>query len=114
MSIAIIAKARKANEGLINLAMEKLINGFMDKLLYYFVNYNIRVTQFVAVVWTDQGKRLCELLGMKIIGHDEYQHPVYSIDLDPEELLKTTIIFESVRKLALTYRNFPKSEYAYK
>lgn len=101
LTIAVNPDARKANEGLIFRALEKLINGFVNKLVHYYLHHNIKVTEFVAVGWTSEGRKLCELLGMKKTGADKYDNPVYTIDIEKD---KTNFQFDSVKSLVALYR----------
>jgi hypothetical protein len=103
MSIAIAPDARKVNEGLIYLAFEKLMNGYINKLIHYYSTQNIRVTQFLAVGWTTEGRKLCNLLGMTEIGIDKFGNNIYYLDLEKESLLKGGRLLESVKKLIITY-----------
>lgn len=106
MSIAIAQESRAISEGLIHLAFEKLMNGFVNKLIYYFINNNIRVTQFLAVGWTSEGRKLCRLMGMQQVGIDHYSNPIYLFDLENESQLNNKMILECIKKLIITYKKF--------
>ena len=54
--------------GLMNRAVEKLISGLIEKLLYYAVYRQIRVAEIVACAWTPAGLKLCQKLGMIVVG----------------------------------------------
>jgi len=106
MSIAISPFARSANEGLLYLAFEKLMNGFVNKLVYYFTNHNIKVTHFLAVGWTNEGRRLCKIMGMEQVGLDRYSNPIYMLDLENSNTTDKGHLLESIRKLVLTYKSY--------
>jgi len=107
MSIAIDPQARNVNEGLLNMAFERLMNGFINKLIYYYTNSNIKVSQFLAVGWTNEGRRLCKILGMTMIGNDEFGNPIYLLDLENEDLPKKEHLIESIKKLIEVYKQYP-------
>jgi hypothetical protein len=77
MSIAISPGARSTQPGLHNPPLDRLLGGFLDKLAYYATHHRISVSEFVAVGWTDEGKRLCQILRMENVGQDRYGHPVF-------------------------------------
>ena len=104
MSIAIHPNARKINEGLIHMAFEKLLNGFINKLIEYYKNSNIKVLEFIAIGWTTEGKRLCKMLGMNEIGKDKYTNPIFSINFENENILEN-IYFDSIKSLIKTYKS---------
>ena len=107
MSIAIIPAARNVSQGLLHLAFERLMNGFIHKLIDYYRNFNIKVSQFLAVGWTKEGRKLCEILGMTMVGKDEFNNPIYLLDLENEDLLKKKHLIESIKKLVEVYKNSP-------
>jgi pimeloyl-ACP methyl ester carboxylesterase len=106
MSIAIMPSARTANEGILYLAFEKLINGFVNKMIYYFINFNIRIRRILAVGWTSEGKRLCQLLNMRHIGNDKFNNPIYLLDIEEQYVLSGVRQMESIKKLVKTYNAF--------
>lgn len=78
MSIGIAPDARHPA------AMEELVKVFFAKLAGY-AKMNIRVSEFAAVVWTNEGKRLCRAVGMdevaKYTDTDGALHPVFWMSL---------------------------------
>ena len=77
MSIAIDPEARKASQGLFQEHFERLLWGFFDKLIWYAIDCRIRVTELVAVGWTEQGKQLCKWFHMTEVAEDPFGNPVY-------------------------------------
>lgn len=67
--------------GLINVVGERLFAAFFYKLMEYWKNDRIMITEFLATAWTPPGQKICEELGMKEIGKDKYGHPIYWSDL---------------------------------
>lgn len=77
MSIALHPTAQPRNEGLINSALEKLLNGFCFKLKNYAQHHGIIVDEMIATGWTPAGRKLCQLLGMKTAATDANGHPIF-------------------------------------
>ncbi|MBI3300930.1 MAG: alpha/beta hydrolase [Deltaproteobacteria bacterium] len=105
MSIVLSPAVRRARLGLFNEAFEKLINGFIDKLIRYEKNENIRVREVVAVGWTLEGRKLCELIGMKQVAQDTFTNPVYWVSTDSDELRACSPVLPSIRQLLEIYRS---------
>lgn len=105
MSIAIASDTLNTSQGLFQGALEKLIYGFIYKLIGYARDQNIKVREFLAVAWTDKGKRLCKMFGMQEVNKDEYGNPIYWIDLEDKNILKQKTIFPGIRKLLEIYQN---------
>ena len=80
MSIALSNKERLYEQNLIQSTFEMLIQGFMEKLFYYAINYQIKVKNLVAIGWTKEGIKLCHNFGMKETGKDIYNNPIFVID----------------------------------
>lgn len=81
MSIAIAEKYRRWGDGISQQAYFQLLTGFLDKLTYYAKHHGVHVTHFIATAWTPEGRRICELFGMKEIGKDEFQDSIYELDI---------------------------------
>jgi len=71
MSIAIEPSIRDLRCGHYQFAFELLINSFIEKLIYYYRTKRIKVIEIVAAAWTDEGKRLCKILGMNENGNTD-------------------------------------------
>ena len=108
MSIAIHPDARNASQGLFQEAFEKLLWGFFDKLIWYAIDCRIRVTELLAVGWTDQGKSLCEWFRMKKVAVDPFGNPVYWMSLNPKTLLNGKRLFPGLERLLKTYADLDK------
>jgi pimeloyl-ACP methyl ester carboxylesterase len=104
MSIAIEPSALQASEGLFQAALEKLLYGFFEKLIWYAVDRKIRVTEFVAVGWTGKGEKLCRAFGMEKVGEDHYDHSIYWINLSDPTILIKKRLFPALRRLLNTYQ----------
>lgn len=104
MSVAIAPDVRQLNQGLFQEPFEKLINGFIGKLIYYAIYQNIKVSEIVAIGWTSQGRKLCKLFGMREINKDKFRNPIFWVDLNSEDILEKQKIFPGIRKLVEAYR----------
>jgi pimeloyl-ACP methyl ester carboxylesterase len=64
--------------------MEVLVKGFFAKLAEY-AKMNVRVSEFVAVAWSVEGKRLCKAIGMNEVSNykdtNGDTHPVFWMSL---------------------------------
>ncbi len=103
MSIATLPEVRNTSQGMICSSLEKLINGLVNKLLHYYWMQNVKVSHFIAVGWTSQGRKLCKLLGMRQVGHDKYKNPIFLLEIEKIDL--NTQILDSIKKLKRTYDN---------
>lgn len=110
MSVTVDPSLRRANQGLLQEPLERLINAFVGKLFYYAVNHNIRVTKVVSVGWTEPGKKLCEALGMVLVGKDKDDHPIYQLDFSVGPIKSARSILPSVLKLSETYKRIAQQE----
>ena len=81
MSIAIHPDSRRLAEGVDQSALHRLIFGLTHRMEILAREHHILVKRIGAVGWTDEGKRLCELLGMSEHGMDRFLHPAYLLDL---------------------------------
>ena len=81
VSIATDKEVSKQLRGLTAEPFELLVNAFVDKLLYYAINKHVRVNEIVAAAWTGEGRRLCEMVSMKPISHDQFGYPIYQVNL---------------------------------
>lgn len=82
MSMAIKPAYRDSDLGLISRAFETLLNGFIDKLIFYAEEHRARIKEIVAVGWTAEGMKLCEALGMENSGgKDRYGNPIFRLDV---------------------------------
>lgn len=105
MSIATASDVRRPSQGIFQESLERLVNGLIDKLVYYAIYRNIRVTEIAAVGWTDAGRHLCKLLGMKQIKKDEFGNPIYCLAID--ELSTSRPAFSGIRRLIEVYQKKP-------
>ncbi len=92
MSLATKEDVRQFRAGLMNTVADRLLAGLFKKLLDYWQDHNIQVTDFAAIAWTPAGKKICELLGMKKIGADKLGHPIYHITTAGNQNLKKHVI----------------------
>lgn len=104
MSVAIDPAVRRANQGLVQESLERLINGFLNKLCYYAINHQIRVTDLISVGWTDSGKKLCEMFGMEPQGKDMDGNPIYLLDFRNGPIKSASEVFPTVQKLSNIYK----------
>jgi pimeloyl-ACP methyl ester carboxylesterase len=110
MSVAIDPSLRRANQGLLQEPLERLVNAFVGKLYYYAVNHRIRVTEIVSVGWTGSGRKLCEAFGMVPRGSDRDGHPIYWLDFNSGPIQSARPIFPSIQRLSETYRRLAEEE----
>jgi pimeloyl-ACP methyl ester carboxylesterase len=82
MSIAILPSARLVSQGILHSALEKLTNGFVNKMINYYKTHNIRIKRILAVGWTSEGRKLCQLLGMHRVGTDKFDNPIYFLEFN--------------------------------
>jgi hypothetical protein len=83
MSIAISEKYRRWGDGIFQQAYFHLQAGFLEKLMHYGRNHGVRVTHFLATAWTDEGRNICESLGMRDVGNKDRfnRHSVFELEL---------------------------------
>jgi hypothetical protein len=110
MSVAISPSLRRANQGLLQEPLERLVNAFVGKLYYYAVNHRVRVTEVVAIGWTKPGKKLCEALGMQPVGNDQDGHCIYWLDFNAEPVRSARPLFPSVSRLWEAYRRMAEED----
>ena len=104
MSIAIAPDVRQLNQGLFQEPFERLINGFIAKLIYYATYQKIKVSELVAIGWTSQGRKLCKLFGMKEVNRDKFRNPIFWVDLNGQDILAKQRMFPAIRKLIEVYK----------
>jgi pimeloyl-ACP methyl ester carboxylesterase len=104
MSIAIAPDVRQMNQGLYQEPFERLINGFIGKLIYYATYQRTKVDELIAIGWTPQGRKLCKLFGMREINKDEFRNPIFWVDLNSKHILEKQKIFPAIRKLVEVYQ----------
>ncbi len=68
--------------GLYSSGVERLIVGFIDKLIRLWKQRRIRIKRMLAVGWTIKGERLCSALGLSRLYKDRFDHWVYFLDVD--------------------------------
>ena len=110
MSVAISRAARNIGQGLFNEAFQKLINGLLDKLIHYAESQNVRLSEVVGVGWTTEGRKLCEMLGMKEIAKDPFGNPVYWAEFTVKNMRSKERILPGLRKLLDLYEKLPLTE----
>lgn len=98
MSIALSPDLHKLSDGLFAMPLEKLLYGFVDKLISYVLEKGVVVRRLAAVGWTPRGKKLCRLLGMDRVSEDKFGHPVFELDLLAPGVLDKRL-FPGIRKL---------------
>jgi hypothetical protein len=109
MSIAIAPDLHKTGAGLFHPAFELLLNGFVDKLIYYAHTQRVRVSELVAVGWTPQGKKLCQMFGMREVAKDKFGNPVFWINLS-KSLTEKRRLYPALRRLVHIYRQMPPED----
>jgi hypothetical protein len=105
MSIALSPEVRQTNQGLFQAHFELLFCGFIRKLRRYATHFNTKVTEFVSVGWTAEGKALCESLGMKQVSMYRSKYPVYWLNLEEPNILEDRNVSFEVHKLVEFYRS---------
>ncbi len=108
MSIAIDEEYRRWGEGIWQQAYVRLLNGFLDKLVYYAVNHGVRATHFVATTWTDEGRRICEFFAMKEAGKDRFGHSVFEIDVEALQAAPPRKLVPALKRLLNVYRQLAR------
>jgi hypothetical protein len=81
MSIAIHPDSRRLAQGPNQSAFHRLLFGLTHRLECLARENQIFVNRLGAVGWTDEGKRLCEIIGMNMYRTDPFNHPTYLLDL---------------------------------
>ncbi|HLY62502.1 MAG TPA: hypothetical protein VKV95_17310 [Terriglobia bacterium] len=107
MSVAISRAARNVGEGLYNEALQKLLHGLLDKLIHYANSQGIRLSELVGVGWTPEGRKLCEILGMKKVANDQFGNPVYWLKFTVENMRPKERVLPSLQKLLDLYEKLP-------
>lgn len=103
MSIVIDSSTLQAGQGLFQEPREKLLYGFVDKLIWYAVDRRICVSELIAVGWTEKGCRLCEWFDMRPVSKDSFGNTVYWTSLETKDLLKKKGLFPGLKRLLKTY-----------
>ncbi len=104
MSIAIAEQHRRWGEGIWQQAYIQLLNGFVDKLIYYAQNHGVRATHFVAATWKPEGRRMCEFFPMREIGKDRFGHSVFELDLEAAQAAPPPNLLPAFKRLLQIYR----------
>jgi hypothetical protein len=105
MSIAIAEKYRRWGEGIFQQAYVQLLNGFLDKLIYYARNHGVRATHFLATAWTPEGRRMCQSFGMTEIGKDAFGDSILELDLQVLQSSKTAKLMPALKRLLKVYND---------
>lgn len=108
MSVAISQASRNVGQGLVNEALQKLLHGLVDKLIDYAQSQGVRVSELVGVGWTPQGRKLCEILGMKKVAEDRFGNPVYWEEFTYKSMRSKERSLPVLRKLLDVYENLPQ------
>lgn len=103
MSIAIEDRYRRWGDGIFQRGFVQLMTGFLDKLRYYAQNHGCRVTHFLASAWTDEGRSICECLGMRQVGTDRFKNPILELDLEKLQRTRGVKMLPAMRKLLHVY-----------
>lgn len=99
MSVAISPGVRRAGDDFFSAPFEKLLYAFVRKLENAITQRNVRIREIVAVAWTPEGRRLCEMLGLEKIGVDPDNHPIFRIDLGTSRTIRATNGYRILRPL---------------
>lgn len=102
MSIA-EQKGGQFNCGLYPEPLERLINAVLSKLYFYAFQFRFVASEILAVGWTPQGRRLCQIFGMIEVARDNRGRPVYRL-LIADAMASNAKVHSGVKKLALLYR----------
>lgn len=71
---------------------------------YYANECGIRVTHFLAVAWTVEGRRMCQSFGMAEIGKDKFGDPVFELDLEALQHKPPPTMMPALKRLLKLYR----------
>jgi hypothetical protein len=102
MSINVHPDSRRLEDGANQSAFHHLLSGLIRQLESLAKERNIFVRRLGAVAWTDEGKRLCELLGMRPHALDQRGHPTFLSDFGQEGALNG---HKLLRRLQALYRS---------
>ncbi len=97
--------------GLLSEPLEVLVSGLVEKLIYHAGNGNVRVEGIAATAWTQEGQKLCEILGMTELGSDRFGHPVYYVQLDDSLANARTKLTSGMGKLLSIYQRLDREHY---
>lgn len=81
MSVVIEPGARRTQDGLLQSACERLIYALAQHWESCAQRFGCRITEVVAIGWTEEGCSLCKHMGMKKIGEDSLKKPIFSLRL---------------------------------
>lgn len=81
MSIVIHPDSRRLGDGPEQAAFHRLLFGLIQHLGSLAQQRGIVVRRIGAIAWTDEGVRLCEIMGMTRTGAEPCGHPAFLIDL---------------------------------
>jgi hypothetical protein len=82
MSIAIEPGARRLSQGIYQEGFELLFAALERKITEYWINSGTRVVELGAVGWTADGRRMCDMLGLRRRTVDRQGNPTYSLRVD--------------------------------
>lgn len=90
MSIALKPEFQNKHLDFREYGFVSLYNSLLDKLSRYYQESGIEVKRIAAIGWTDQGKKLCKLMGLKQTGilEEKSNKPIYFFDIDKKKSTK--------------------------
>lgn len=90
MSIALKPEFQNKHLDFKEYGFVRLYNSLLDKLGRYYQDSGIEVKRIAAIGWTDQGKKLCRLMGLKQTGilEERTNNPIYFFDIDKKKSTK--------------------------
>lgn len=83
MSVAVADEARNYGLGLGDQGYVRLVGALKEKLIGYAEDRAAAVSHLLAVVWTAQGERICEQIGMQKVGVDRFGHDIFELEIGP-------------------------------
>jgi hypothetical protein len=103
MSIAVAEDRRDWGDGLFQKSLIQLLNGFVDKLRFYAKNNRVVASHLLATSWTDQGRQLCEALGLVEVGRDRSGYSIWELVLDDMHGASRRKLTPSLKRLLRYY-----------
>lgn len=100
MSVTIEPGARRMQDGLLQSACERLIYALTQHWENCARLFGCRITEIVAIGWTEEGCGLCNHMGMKQIGTDSLNKPIFSLTL---RMVPKKNVFPGFRSLLRAY-----------
>jgi hypothetical protein len=107
-SLALSKWVRQNQMGLYSEPLERLVSGFLAKIIRLAHSYRLRVTDIVAEGWTPEGQKWCEFFGMSSGTKDGMGHPIYCLKINESSLARAAKRFDLVKELLEAYRQLER------